>query len=194
MKLALFLLVPGMLYSQEQGTTNVPSTADIPRPAILQPCAEKDKLTYSTDNPHCWLEAKLKLWQKRLDLGEWKVTVEPVGLERLKPDTLGNLKYNTDEKSAHIKVLRPDYYVLSQSDVWEDMEYTILHELLHLQLSVLPHDGSSKLAEEGVLKKIGYAMFELDRHENYVAKMRGGIKHMTKEIKVPSAEEARTSK
>jgi hypothetical protein len=108
-----------------------------------------------------------KSWQKRLDLGEWKITTVIVRASDLKPDTLGNLKWNNDEKSAVVKVLNPLDYDLPRAEIPVDMEYTILHELIHLQLSVLPHDGSSKLAEEKVVNRIGEALFQLDKGSTY---------------------------
>src|SRR5579884_2073566 len=89
-----------------------------------------------------------RLWQKRLDLGEWNITTLIVRVSDLKPDTLGNLKWNTGNRTAVVKVLNPLDYELPAGEIATDIEYTILHELIHLQLSVLPHDGSSKMTEE----------------------------------------------
>src|SRR5690242_15622149 len=89
-----------------------------------------------------------RVWQKTLDLGEWTVTTLIVRTSDLKPDTLGNLKWNTANRTAVVKVLNPLDYELPSSEIATDIEYTILHELIHLQLSALPHDGSSKLIEE----------------------------------------------
>jgi hypothetical protein len=108
-----------------------------------------------------------KSWQKRLDLGEWKVTSLIVRVSDLKPGTLGNLKWSNGEKSAVIKVLSPLDYDLAPSEVPVDMEYTILHELIHLQLSVLPHDVSSKMNEEKVVNRIGEALFQLEKGPAY---------------------------
>ena len=110
-----------------------------------------------------------KGWQKRLDLGEWKVTTQIVRVADLKPDTLGNLKWNSAERTAVIKVLNPIDYDLPPAEIVTDMEYTILHELIHLQLSVLPHDGASatKMTEEKVVNRIGEALFQLEKGASY---------------------------
>jgi hypothetical protein len=108
-----------------------------------------------------------KSWQKRLDLGEWRVTTLIVRASDLKPDTLGNLRWNNGEKTAVIKVLNPLDYDLAPSEVPVDMEYTILHELIHLQLSGLPHDASSKMTEEKVVNRIGEALFQLEKGPAY---------------------------
>ncbi len=108
-----------------------------------------------------------KSWQKRLDLSEWKVTTLIVRVSDLKPDTLGNLKWNSSEKTAVIKVLNPLDYDLPPTEIPTDIEYTIVHELIHLQLSVLPHDGGSKMVEEKVVNRIGEALFQLEKGDSY---------------------------
>ena len=108
-----------------------------------------------------------KSWQKRLDLGEWKITTQIVRATDLRPDTLGNLRWNSDNKSAVIKVLNPLDYDLPPAEIPVDIEYTVLHELIHLQLSVLPHDGSSKMVEEKVVNRMGEALFQLEKGPAY---------------------------
>lgn len=109
-------------------------------------------------------------WQKRLDLGEWNVTTLIVRVSDLKPDTLGNLKWNSSNKTAVIKVLNPLDYDLPPAEIPTDIEYTIVHELIHLQLSVLPHDGSSKITEEKVVNRISEALFQLEKGPSYHAR------------------------
>jgi len=111
-----------------------------------------------------------KLWQKRLDLGEWNVTTLIVRISDLKPDTLGNLKWNSSNKSAVIKVLNPLDYDLPPAEIPTDIEYTIVHELIHLQLSVLPHDGTTKIVEEKVVNRISEALFQLEKGPSYHAR------------------------
>jgi hypothetical protein len=108
-----------------------------------------------------------KGWQSRLDLNEWTITTNIVRVGDLKPDTLGNLKWNSSNKTAVIKVLNPIDYDLPAAEIPTDMEYTILHELIHLQLSVLPHDGSTKMTEEKVVNRISEALFQLEKGPGY---------------------------
>jgi len=112
-----------------------------------------------------------KSWQRRLDLGEWKITTLIVRATDLRPDTLGNLRWNSDNKTAVIKVLNPLDYDLPASEIPTDIEYTVLHELIHLQLSVLPHDTTSKLAEEKVVNRIGEALFQLEKGAAYHSRL-----------------------
>ncbi len=108
-----------------------------------------------------------KNWQNRLDLNEWSITTLIVRVADLKPDTLGNLKWNSSNKTAVIKVLNPLDYDLPAPEIPTDIEYTIVHELIHLQLSVLPHDGSSKMVEEKVVNRISEALFQLEKGPGY---------------------------
>lgn len=108
-----------------------------------------------------------RTWQKRLDLEEWNITTVIVRNSDLKADTLGNLKWNTTSRTAVVKVLNPIDYELPPTEIPADIEYTIVHELIHLQLSVLPHDGSTKLIEEKVVNRISEALFQLDKGPTY---------------------------
>ncbi len=108
-----------------------------------------------------------KHWQKRLDLSEWTITTMIVRVGDLRPETVGNLKWNSNEKTALIKVLNPQDYNLPGPEIATDIEYTIVHELIHLELSILPHDGSSKLTEERVVNRISEALFQLEKGGRY---------------------------
>lgn len=147
MKLAVLLVLGVAVSLGSSGST--PEKA--PSPAVTQ--AQVDDWTRS--------------WQKRLDLGEWTIVTQIVRNSDLKPDTLGNLKWNTANKTAVVKVLNPLDYELPPAEIPTDIEYTIVHELIHLQLSVLPHDGSSKLVEEKVVNRISEALFQLDKGASY---------------------------
>src|SRR5260370_11731099 len=59
-------------------------------------------------------------WQKRLDLGEWKVTTLIVRVADLKPNTLVNLKWNSGEKTPLIKLLNPLHYHLTAAHIPRD--------------------------------------------------------------------------
>jgi hypothetical protein len=45
----------------------------------------------------------------------------------------------------------------------DDMEFTIVHELIHLQLSSLPRSEASRSAEELAVNRIAEALLKLDR-------------------------------
>lgn len=126
----------------------------------------KEKATVTEAQVADWV----RLWQKRLRLEDWKIDVRIVRSSELKPDTLGNLKWNSITRTATIKVLNPTDYDIPADAVPEDMEYTVLHELIHLQLSVLPRDLNHKDVEEQVVNRIGDALMQLEKGDSFHAR------------------------
>jgi hypothetical protein len=112
----------------------------------------------------------VRTWQTRLRLDDWKIETRIVRASQLKPDTLGNLKWNSISRTAVIKVLSPLDYDIPAADVPDDIEYTILHELVHLQLSVLPRDSNRREVEEIVVNKISDALMQLDKGPTFRAR------------------------
>jgi hypothetical protein len=106
-----------------------------------------------------WLET----WSSRLRLQDWRIQAKIVRSTDLKPDTLGHIKWDSDRKTALITLLDPIDYDLPAARIEEDMEMTVLHELIHLHLSVLPRDKASRQAEEQVVNRIAGALMDLDR-------------------------------
>lgn len=113
------------------------------------------------------VDAWTRVWQQRLDLAEWHITTRIVRVTDLKPNTAGNIRWQNENKSAVIKVLDPLDYNLPLQEIGSDMEYTIVHELVHLQLSVLPHDASTKMTEEVVVNRISEALLLLEKGRDY---------------------------
>lgn len=109
----------------------------------------------------------LASWQKRLSLDDWKVIAQIVRSSDLRPDTLGNLKWNSATKTATVRVLSPLDYDLPASEIPTDIEYTVVHELVHLQLAALPRDPANKNIEEKVVNRISEALFALEKGPSY---------------------------
>jgi hypothetical protein len=122
----------------------------------------------------------VKLWQKRLHLEDWKVEARIVRTSDLRPDTLGNLKWNSVNHTATIKVLNPADYDMPVPEVAEDIEYTVVHELVHLQLSVLPRDLNRKDVEETVVNKISDALMLMERGDAFRARSQPVVPYRTK--------------
>src|SRR5215469_7567433 len=108
------------------------------------------------------LPAKLVTWQKRLGLTDWKLSLLVAPATDLKPDTLGNVHWNIDQKVAVIRVLQPAGYQGSCSAAIEDMQTTVVHELVHLELSTLPRSTESRREEEKAVNRITGALLQLD--------------------------------
>ena len=87
---------------------------------------------------------QMKFWQKRLGLEEWSLRLRVVRQSQIDPDSWGASEWNPDSKTAIISVLDPRDYNLKGADLKLDMECTIVHELVHIQVSPLKADGASQ--------------------------------------------------
>jgi hypothetical protein len=108
-----------------------------------------------------FVAARLAVWQQRMDLKDWQIRVEVVRSDRLEPKTLGNIHWDTDLKSATIFVLSPEDYKLPHDAMLNDMELTIVHELVHLELASLPRSVESRRVEEHAVNAISSALLKL---------------------------------
>jgi hypothetical protein len=110
---------------------------------------------------------KLWKWQKRLNLQDWNVTVSLARAAALKPKTLGNIHWDTDKKTAIIHVLDPADYTLPFEAMLQDMEFTVVHELIHLELSPvlapLQRTDENRRDEEHAVNHMAQALLDLDR-------------------------------
>lgn len=131
----------------------------------------------------------LKIWQKRLALDDWDISTHIVRSRELKPDTLGNLRWNSASKTAVVRLMDPFDYELPPEEIPSDMEYTVVHELVHLQLALIPKAPGSKEVEERVVNGIGEALFSLEKGSRY--RPRAAVAHVS--TKEKSAFEASRS-
>jgi hypothetical protein len=110
---------------------------------------------------------KLSVWQKRLNLQDWDVALEVVPSTGLRPKTLGNIHWDTDKKTAVIRVLDPADYRLPLHEMLDDMEFTVVHELIHLEIApVLSHftrSDADRSEEEHAVNHMAAALLHLDR-------------------------------
>jgi len=107
---------------------------------------------------------RLQTWQNRMNLNEWNIKVELVRTDKLEPKTLGNIHWDTDIRAATICVLSPKDYKLPYQSMLDDMEFTIVHELVHLELASLPRSEASRRVEEHAVNEIAAALLKLARH------------------------------
>ena len=110
-----------------------------------------------------YVNERLAIWQQRLNLQDWKITVMMSHPSDLKPRTLGNIHWDSDKKSAVIRVLDASDYKLAYHEMLDDMEFTVVHELIHLELSSLPRSEASRRDEEHAVNQIADALLKLDR-------------------------------
>jgi hypothetical protein len=102
------------------------------------------------------LDRQMKGWQKRLGLDDWRLELRVVRQNSLDKATWGNAEWDPDRKSGTISVLDPRDYNLRGSELRLDMECTIVHELVHIQVAPLAaHDETQR---EEVVNKIMTAL------------------------------------
>jgi hypothetical protein len=106
---------------------------------------------------------RLAVWQQRLKLDEWRISVLRARSSELKPRTLGAISWDKGKKTAVIWVLDPADYQLPFREMLDDMELTVVHELVHLELTSLPHGQASRISEEHAVNGIADALLALDR-------------------------------
>ena len=114
-----------------------------------------------------YLNSRLSEWQQRLQLQDWKISLRVSHLRELRPGTLGNIHWDADKKTAVIRVLNPADYESSFSDAVKDMEFTVVHELIHLELSSLTRDFKDRSEEsfskeEQAVNQMAQALLQLD--------------------------------
>jgi hypothetical protein len=137
--------------------------------AAFLPIGPARAATPAKIEPECHLMAqsflaeKLWLWQKRLNLTSWNIRFKLTRSSELRPKTVGNIHWDADTHTAEIHVLAPEDYKLSTREMLADMEFTVVHELVHLQLSSLPRSEASRGAEEHAVNQITQALLNLDR-------------------------------
>jgi len=102
------------------------------------------------------LEKQLRTWQKRLSMDGWNLSVQVVRKAALDKDTWGNAEWDSDTKTGVISILDPQDYNLRGADLKRDMECTIVHELVHIQVS--PLDSGNPEAQEEVVNRIMSAL------------------------------------
>jgi hypothetical protein len=110
-----------------------------------------------------YVNERLSVWQQRLNLQDWKISIVMAHQSELKPKTLGNIHWESDKKTAIIRVLDSSDYKMPFREMLDDMEFTVVHELIHLELSSLPRSDASRRDEEHAVNQITDALLKLDR-------------------------------
>ena len=112
-----------------------------------------------------YVAQKLELWQEHLKLSDWRITWAMAHRSDLKPNTVGQIHWDKPSKSASILVLDSADYRMPFNAMLDDMELTIIHELVHLKLTSLPHSEASRGSEEEAVNGLSEALFALEHQK-----------------------------
>jgi|NGEPerStandDraft_6_1074524.scaffolds.fasta_scaffold97745_3 hypothetical protein len=139
----------------------VPSHAQSPSKSGEIPASERKLLAERFASERLWV------WQKRLNLQEWNLSVVASRANELKPKTVGNIHWDREKKTAVIRVLDPADYHLPFDEMLRDIEFTVVHELIHLEmvpvLSDLQRTQENRREEEHAVNHMAEALLKLDR-------------------------------
>jgi hypothetical protein len=136
------------------------------------PVAENPTVTSAaTERTICvstFAAEKLWFWQHRLNLQDWTISVVVARTTDLKPKTLGNIHWDSDKKTAVIRVLDPADYHMATAEMMDDIEFTVVHELIHLELAPVmsqlsSRNEASRREEEHAVNHMADALLKLQR-------------------------------
>ncbi len=113
-----------------------------------------------------FVNERLSVWSKRLNLEGWQISVIMTRRDDLKANTLGGIRWDKGKKTAVIRVQDASDYRLPFGEMLNDMELTIVHELVHLELASLPRSEASRSTEEHAVNGIAGALLVLDRQSH----------------------------
>lgn len=105
------------------------------------------------------------MWQDRLQLRDWTIDLIQTKPSQLRRGTLGNIHWDQSTKTATIRVLAAADYSMPYHAAVRDMEFTLVHELIHLELASLPRNDASRGDEEFAVNHMADALLNLERHE-----------------------------
>lgn len=109
------------------------------------------------------MDERLAVWRQRLKLEDWKISVVMARRSSLEPNTTGGIRWSKSKKSAIILLLDPFDYTLPFRQMLDEMELTMVHQLVHLDLASLPHSQASRNNEEHAVTGIAEVLVGLDR-------------------------------
>jgi hypothetical protein len=112
-----------------------------------------------------FVDERVAAWRQRLKLEDWQISAVLTRRSDLAPETLGGIHWDKKQKTAVVWVLDPSDYRLPYGAMLDDMELTIVHELVHLDLTALPRGQASRGSEERAVSGIAEAMLTLDRQK-----------------------------
>ncbi len=107
----------------------------------------------------------LERWQERLKLRDWHITIRFATYADMdNGDAQGLCQCDEEQRQARIRILHPDHY---PSDSWlpQDIEATVVHELLHVLLEPFgwPASRRGQIGAEQALNALSSTLVSLAR-------------------------------
>jgi hypothetical protein len=163
--LLVFCTAASVLAQTTASETHAPnhSTGSETIPSVVQQASPPTGVEEQAQIAQRFVADRLAVWQQRLKLGEWQISVVMTHRDDLKPKTLGGIRWDKPKKTAVVWVLDASDYRLPFRAMLDDMELTIVHELVHLELASLPRSEASRGSEEHAVNGIAEALLGLDR-------------------------------
>jgi hypothetical protein len=105
----------------------------------------------------------LPYWQHRLALDDWEVHSLLSRPEDLRPGTLGNIHWDREKKAATIRVMDSTGYHADLAAMLKDMQVTVVHELVHLELASLPVAEADRSNQEFAIDHLTDALLAAEQ-------------------------------
>ena len=105
----------------------------------------------------------LPYWQRRLQLEQWNVSILLARPADLRAGTLGNIHWDAEKRIATIRVMDASGYPADLIPMLKDMEVTVVHELVHLELASLPVSEADRNNQENAIDNLTAALLESAR-------------------------------
>lgn len=110
-----------------------------------------------------FVDEKLDEWRHRLGLEDWRISGVMTRRSELKHGTRGMVRWDKRKRSAVVWVMDAADYRVPVHEMLDDMEFTVVHELLHVALASLPRSEASRRSEEQAVNQIAEALLSLAR-------------------------------
>ncbi len=110
----------------------------------------------ATNSLETRLDRQLRFWQRRLGLEDWSLRVRIVRQAEIDRNSWGAAEWDSNSRTGVISVLDPRDYNLRGGNLKVDMECTIVHELVHIQVS--PLSARDEHVREEVVNQIMSAL------------------------------------
>ncbi|WP_157800947.1 hypothetical protein [Bacillus solitudinis] len=112
------------------------------------------------------LEERLAYWQEKLRLRDWIITIRIVREKEMDPNRAAEISWTLSKKMASVRILDPIDYPDGLMAM-QDMENSLVHELLHLHFAPIHEDAHDRehyeVFEEQAIESITHGLIAVAR-------------------------------